>query len=257
MRVASSRPIARPRPKPLRPPVALPRWKRSKISLRSPSGTPGPRSRTASCAHGGCAPASISMSDPCGATRRALSRRMRTIRATAPGSPWAQDGCEGRWARTVTCRRAAPSSNSAATARHSSPSSSGSLRSATSASRRLRSSRSEARWESLRDCSLACAVRWRASWRSTRSALRSSSSSSSVPSREASGVRSSCEAVATNARRAASWRRRRDLHAGERPRELADLVVAGVRRQRAHPAHGARARGWRRAAAPGGAAAWW
>ena len=52
----------------------------------------------------------------------------------------------------------------------------------------------------------------RATWRrasswSRRPSRRSSSSSSIVPCSEVSGVRSSCEAVATNERRAASWRR--------------------------------------------------
>ena len=49
---------------------------------------------------------------------------------------------------------------------------------------------------------------WRraSSW-SRSPARRSSSSSSIVPCSEVSGVRSSCEAVATNERRAASWRR--------------------------------------------------
>ena len=46
IRSASSRPIARPRPKPLSTLVALPRWKRSKMCSRSSSGTPGPRSAT-------------------------------------------------------------------------------------------------------------------------------------------------------------------------------------------------------------------
>ncbi len=51
MRAASSRPIARPRPKPPCPPVVEPRWKRSKISSRSAAGTPGPWSQTLSRAH--------------------------------------------------------------------------------------------------------------------------------------------------------------------------------------------------------------
>ena len=48
MRSASSRPIARPRPKPLSGPAARPRWKRSKMCSRSSGGMPGPRSATVS-----------------------------------------------------------------------------------------------------------------------------------------------------------------------------------------------------------------
>ena len=47
-----------------------------------------------------------------------------------------------------------------------------------------------------------------------------------------SGVRSSCEAVATNERRACSWRAQLLLHAPERAREVADLVAALVVLQR-------------------------
>ena len=58
---------------------------------------------------------------------------------------------------------------------------------------------------------------------------RSSPSSSSIPSSEASGVRSSCEAVATNARRASScWRSRCCMW--QRAREVADLVACAVDR---------------------------
>ena len=52
-----------------------------------------------------------------------------------------------------------------------------------------------------------------------------------MPCSEVSGVRSSCDAVATNARRAASWRRSSRCIAGQRARELADLVEAVVARR--------------------------
>ena len=60
---------------------------------------------------------------PRGAKRSALSSRIRTIRATAPGSPFAQHGAIGGTTSTLSPRSAARSSNSAATARVSSPSS--------------------------------------------------------------------------------------------------------------------------------------
>ena len=53
-----------------------------------------------------------------------------------------------------------------------------------------------------------------------------------VPWSMVSGVRSSCEAVATNARRAASWRRSSSCMRAERAGEVADLVLAGVARHR-------------------------
>ena len=142
-----------------------------------------------------------------GAWRRALSIRMRTTRATAPGSPLPQHGPGGAGTWSSTSASPARSSNSAATARHSSPSSTGSSRSATSASRRLRSSSSLASRARRRSSRWAlCTWRRASSW-SSRPSRRSSSSSSIVPCSEVSGVRSSCEAVATNERRAASWRR--------------------------------------------------
>ena len=74
---------------------------------------------------------------------------------------------------------------------------------------------------------------WRcASARSSRPSCRSSSSSSIVPWSIVSGVRSSCEAVATNARRADSWRRSSSCMRAERAGEVADLVVARVARHR-------------------------
>ena len=104
-------------------------------------------------------------------------------------------------------RSSARSPNSAATARASSPSSTASERSGTEASRRERSSSSPARLES-RSSSRRAVATWR--WASAMSSCpsrRSSSSSSIVPWSIVSGVRSSCEAVATNERRADSWRR--------------------------------------------------
>src|SRR4051794_17935840 len=50
IRPASSRPIARPSPKPPAPDAALPRWKRSKTISRSSSATPGPSSQTSTVA---------------------------------------------------------------------------------------------------------------------------------------------------------------------------------------------------------------
>ena len=46
MRRASSRPIARPRPNPPAEPAEAPRWKRSKMRSRSSAGIPGPTSAT-------------------------------------------------------------------------------------------------------------------------------------------------------------------------------------------------------------------
>ena len=104
-------------------------------------------------------------------------------------------------------RSRARSSNSAATARTISPSSTGSDRSGTAASSRDRSSSSPDSADS-RSSSRRAVPTWRsASSSSIWPARMSSSSSSIVPWSIVSGVRSSCEAVETNARRAASWRR--------------------------------------------------
>ena len=80
---------------------------------------------------------------------------------------------------------------------------------------------------------------------------RSSSSSSIVPWSIVSGVRSSCEAVETNERRAASWRRSSSCIRAERAREVADLVAAVVaRRGRVRALAGDPQRGARRRAEP-------
>ncbi len=156
MRAASSEPIARPRPKPPSSLRVRPRWKRSKISSRSSAGTPGPgvgdldrrlalrpADPDLDCRIGGRDAQGVveqDAHDPRDATRVGLR----------PGL--AVDLARGR-ARRVAPSRAA--SNSAATARAVSPSSTGSLRSSSVASRRLRSSRSEARPARRRDCSCA------------------------------------------------------------------------------------------------------
>src|SRR3954468_3437252 len=147
------------------------------------------------------------ISSPAAEKRRALSSRIRPTRATAPGSPAAQTGPVGGTTVSLTARSRARSANSAATARVSSPSSTGSRRSSTPASRRLRSSSSEARLDRRRSSNCAPRSCVRASSTSSWPRSRSSVSSSRLPCSEVSGVRSSCDAVATNARRASSWRR--------------------------------------------------
>ena len=132
---------------------------------------------------------------------------MRTTRATASGSPRPQQPFGGWMTSRSTSSSDARRSNSAATARASSPSSTGSERSCTAASRRLRSSSSPASADSRRSSRRALVTWSWASSMSTRPSCRSSASSSIVPWSIVSGVRSSCEAVETNERRAASWRR--------------------------------------------------
>ena len=210
MRRANSRPIARPRPKPPSAPGWLPRRKRSKTSSRSSSGMPGPWSSTAMTGVAPLRPTVTTTGSAGGENRRALSTRIRTTRATLPGSPIAQHGPSVCSWRSSIRPAGARSSNSATTARQSSRSWTGSLRSSTSASRRDRSSRSEASPFSRRACCCARCVWPRASGRSGGTVARSRSSSSSIPWSEASGVRSSCDAVATKFRRARSCCRRRD-----------------------------------------------
>ena len=129
-----------------------------------------------------------------------------TTRAQAAGSARAQHGPSVGTTSRSTSRSAARSENSAATARAISASSTGSERSCTSASSRERSSSSLASTESRRSSRRARSTCSCASSRSPPS-RRSSSSSSIVPWSIVSGVRSSCEAVETKARRAVSWRR--------------------------------------------------
>ncbi len=67
MRSASSRPMARPRPKPPSVPAVRPRWKRSKISSRSAGWTPGPRSATSMNVRSASHPAERRIGSPFGA----------------------------------------------------------------------------------------------------------------------------------------------------------------------------------------------
>ena len=221
-------------------------------SARAPrAARPGPR-RGRSATRRAPLRSSTVISAPSGLTRTALSSRIRRIRATLPGIAERPH----RAGRVVERRRRSrarrcPSSNSASTARLSSPSSTGSERSWTWASSRLRSSRSAASRASRRDWARARSSSERASSRSGSPPCRSSSSSSSIPSSEASGVRSSCEAVATNARRASSCCWRRLLHQRERPGQVADLVARAVGRDLdGRPVLGEPQRGLAQAAQP-------
>ena len=99
-----------------------------------------------------------------------------------------------------------------------------SVRSANSESRRVSSRRSFASAVRRIDCVRAAAARGLASARSGGCEERSSSSSSSIACSEASGVRSSCEAVDTKARANALLLPQSRLHRGEASRQLADLV---------------------------------
>ena len=136
------------------------------------SGRPGPWSATSSVARlavvgGGHADRARRRRESAGRCRC----RMRATRATAPGSPRAQHRPVGGTTSSVDRARRAPAgSNSAATARASSPSSTGSLRSSTPASSRLRSSSSAARLRRRRSSHCARA----------RPAARASSRSSSL-----------------------------------------------------------------------------
>ena len=105
-RSASSRPIASPSPKPPSPPLLRPRWKRSKMRSSSSAGTPTPTSEISSVASDPWYAGSTATSVPGGAKRSALSRRMRIVRATAPGSPRAQQAPGGgsTWMTTSRVR---------------------------------------------------------------------------------------------------------------------------------------------------------
>ena len=108
-----------------RPAVELPRWKRSKISSRSCSGTPGPCLTPRSTSR---PPRCIRPRSSSQAGRRAARCRSGSGRSARPRrdrlSPSTAAAAGAR--RASRRRRGARRSNSAATARHSSPSSSGS-----------------------------------------------------------------------------------------------------------------------------------
>ena len=143
-----------------------------------------------------------------GARRSALSSRMRTTRATALGSPRPQHGPGGGTTSRSTSRSARAQLEL------------GGDRAAQLAELDGLRAQRHAGVEAAEVEQLARQARQRRSSRCAprdlapgvvdgraRPSRRSSSSSSSMPGSEVSGVRSSCEAVATNARRASSWRR--------------------------------------------------
>ena len=161
--------MARPRPKPSSPPVALPRWKRSKISSRSSAGTPGAgvgdlHRRPLAVVGGDDADRLVRRARSAARCRAGCGRSARP----RPGRPSPSTGRSAGRRRCCSPRSAARGSNSAATARVSSPSSTGSERSGASASSRERSSRSEARCSRRRSWRLAPAICACASSRSTR-----------------------------------------------------------------------------------------
>ena len=229
MRSASSRPIARPRPKPASVPAVRPRWKRSKICSRSAGCTPGPRSATSTCARPAAQPAVRRIGSPRGrVAERVVEQdphhagdRVRVAAAPARAA-------SGGTTSSSTSRSSARSANSAATARASSPSSTGSERSGTDASRRLRSSSSPARLESR-----SSSRRARATW-----VWASAMSSAAVAQVLLEQLHRALEHRQRRAQLVRGGRHERAprrllaaqllLHAPERAGEVADLVAAGV-----------------------------
>ena len=103
IRRASSRPIASPSPKPLSPPSRAPARSGRRRVRGPPRATPGPVSATLTVACRSAAPTTTRTAAPAGEKRSALSSRIRTICATAPGSAAAQQ-CPARSARSAPRR---------------------------------------------------------------------------------------------------------------------------------------------------------
>ena len=207
-----------------------PRSKRSKIcsrvrrrDARTAVGDAHRDATARRCAHGRRAPPR-----PAGAWRSALSSRIRTIRADAARV--------GRGPRGL----AAPSSverGPRSPARSRTPPTTARqirqldrlCRSSTPASSRLRSSSSAASVPSRRDLARARGRPGRGRRRGPAARrARSSSAPSSISRSDASGVRSSCEAVATNARRASSCSSSRRCIVAKARAQIADLVARTV-----------------------------
>ena len=189
-----------------------PRAKRSKIRSRSCGGTPGPPSATTTCAIPSCVSAargSRRRAAPCSERvveqdARRSARRCRGRRPPRPAVARRRPRSPGRARRRAP---EAPRRPSAARRR--------ARRARCAAGCRRRCGSGRAARPPGRDSRCTCASALRGlrpgalDGRRAR-ARRSASSMSSITLSDASGVRSSCDAVATNARRACSCSRRRD-----------------------------------------------
>ena len=200
---------------------------------------------------------STSTLESAGATRSALSSRMRTIRATAPGSACAQQGRAGGWTlelapRLLGARQLELGGDGAGTARRARP-----ARCAARPRRRGGSGRAGRR-RGARAAATAPARSSRARARPRgRAARRAGRPRAARASRRAR--RAACAARARRWPRTRGGRPPGGAAAPACPRTRASARRSrrgrGPRAADRPPARGARARGWRRAGAPGGAAA--
>ena len=190
---ATARTIERPRP--LEPPRSLePRKKRSKTLSRSSCGMPGPSSSTASTTTPSTRSTGASTAVPGSVCRSAFSIRFRTSRCSSSRAPSTTIARRRRRSRSRGRRRRARARRRPRSTIEER--STGSCAATRPASARASSSRSATRRRMRREERRAEAAASRCS------PSRSSSSSSRLASTEVSGVRSSCEASATNSR----WR---------------------------------------------------